>query len=453
MSTADALVEVVRKDEDGASFHRGLVIDFEEGQGVLVELSSTKEQIWLPRAAVRQERPTAAPRGFKPKPGELVEVQVVESDDDQPFWRVAEVRRERDGLLFVRFGGPRGTRHDSVDRRRVRPSYGLAAEYALPEFAKREIKVPSSGSGRGSGLSPEDYDRICTKSGVTLMTEFQERGVVVAIGTPKAVGLAEMLLELALRNSAAVASLKAEAEEARMMLPENACAHHARFRVRRSLLGFVIGKGGENVSRAKKTKGVSEIEIDKQSGEVAVHGDDAAAVERARGELEYVEHSRPLTAEDVPALIGRGGENINELKRSTKLLEINVIGNKAQQQQERRGQSVSPHAPTHPSAAPPSPLPPLPLSLSGAGAGRGLRGVSWQRGGRGRRRGRGRGGGGRGGGGGDVEAADEPSSAAGMEPPYVTLIGRKVDVDAALAEIQRQIDARLVRRPWDSAAV
>jgi|EP01047_Picozoa_sp_COSAG01_P023619 hypothetical protein len=40
-----------------------------------------------------------------------------------------------------------------------------------------------------------------------------------------------------------------------------------------------------------------------------------------------------------------------------------------------------------------------------------------------------------------------------MEPPYVTLIGRKVDVDAALAEIQRQIDARLVRRPWDSAAV
>lgn len=62
------------------------------------------------------------------------ELQVVESDDEQPFWRVAEVRRKREGLVFVRFGGPRGTRHDSVDRRRVRPSYGLSPP--LPEFDK-----------------------------------------------------------------------------------------------------------------------------------------------------------------------------------------------------------------------------------------------------------------------------------------------------------------------------
>jgi hypothetical protein len=31
------------------------VIDFDESQGVLVELSSSKEQIWLPKTAMRQE--------------------------------------------------------------------------------------------------------------------------------------------------------------------------------------------------------------------------------------------------------------------------------------------------------------------------------------------------------------------------------------------------------------
>jgi predicted RNA-binding protein YlqC (UPF0109 family) len=275
--------------------------------------------------ATFRRHPAAAENGFRPREGELVEVQVVESEDGQPFWRVAEVRRQREGLIFVRYGGPRGTRHDSVDARRVRPSYGLTP--ALPPLDKREIEVP-----RGAGpLSPEDYDRICSKSGVTLMTEFQDRQVVVAIGTPKSVMLAEMLLELALRNSKSVRELKGQAEAARQSLPEFACKYHAVFTVPLRLLGNVIGKGGETLKRVKAEAegGVSDIDIDKESGEVSIHGNDEDAVETARAELEFTERTIKLEEEDVAPLIGKGGSNINALKQSTNLLEIDVIGKKS----------------------------------------------------------------------------------------------------------------------------
>ena len=73
---SDANVEVVRKDADGASFHRALVLDFDESHGVLVQLAGDKEQIWLPRHAMRQERTDEPPDGFDPQAGDLVEVQV-----------------------------------------------------------------------------------------------------------------------------------------------------------------------------------------------------------------------------------------------------------------------------------------------------------------------------------------------------------------------------------------
>jgi hypothetical protein len=108
-------VEVVVKDIDGASFHRGVMIDVETKRGALVQLVANTEQRWLPRNAMRLKRDSTPPQGFQPRVGELVEVQVIETDDDEPFYRLAEIRREHDGIYFVRYGGPRGTRHDRCE--------------------------------------------------------------------------------------------------------------------------------------------------------------------------------------------------------------------------------------------------------------------------------------------------------------------------------------------------
>ena len=75
--------------------------------------------------------------------GKLEEVQVIEAEEDEPFYRLVEIRWERDGLYLVHFGGPRGTRHYSVDRRRIRPSYGL--QPAVGDYAKHEIPMPGAG--------------------------------------------------------------------------------------------------------------------------------------------------------------------------------------------------------------------------------------------------------------------------------------------------------------------
>ena len=224
-SAAMCEVEVVVKDIDGASFHRGVMIDVETKRGALVQLVAQGEQRWLPRNAMRLRREPEPPKGFQPRVGELVEVQVIETDDDEPFYRLAEIRRERDGIYFVRYGGPRGTRHDSVDRRRIRPSFGL--QPAVGDYAKREIKMPKL--PKGAAGFDLDFEAICTKSGALAMHEYPERPSVVALGTAKAVSLAEMLVELSIEQQSSRASLLAAKEEAKASQPRYACQFHADF--------------------------------------------------------------------------------------------------------------------------------------------------------------------------------------------------------------------------------
>jgi hypothetical protein len=274
-------VEVVVKDIDGASFHRGVMIDVDTKRGALVQLVAAGEQRWLPRGAMRLKRAAEAPASFAPRVGELVEVQVIETEDDEPFYRLAEIRRERDGLFFVRYGGPRGTRHDSVDRRRIRPSFGL--QPAVGDYAKREIRMPADGVEL-------DFEAICNKSGALAMHEYPERPSVVALGTTKAVELAEMLVELSIQKHTERAQLKRAAAAAKASQPKFACPFHAEFTVPLHLLGFVIGPKGEQIAKVKRDcRGVVDVEVSKSNGEVSVHGDDEGGVGAARAMLEFQE--------------------------------------------------------------------------------------------------------------------------------------------------------------------
>lgn len=74
------------------------------------------------------------------------------------------LRAERGGLYFVRFGGPRGTRHDSVENRRVRPSYGLSP--AVPAFDRREIKLPLIPAPDATGAEVRLPPLVCSWTGI-----------------------------------------------------------------------------------------------------------------------------------------------------------------------------------------------------------------------------------------------------------------------------------------------
>ena len=335
-------VEVVVKDIDGASFHRGVMIDVDEQRGALVQLLAHSEQRWLPRAAMRLKRDTEPPKGWSPQVGELVEVQVIEAEDDEPFYRLAEIRREREGLFFVRFGGPRGTRHDSVDRRRIRPSFGL--QPAVGDYDKREIPMPV-----GDDIQL-DFEAICDKSGALAMHEYlptpvnmncfsvfaslplclalcawlcaplsrcgslceprcyiynprsryPERPSVVALGTTKAVELAQMLVELSIQKHAERQRLRQAAAELKASQPKFACAYHVEFTVPLHMIGLVIGPKGDQIAKTKREcRGVVDVEVSKTTGVVAIHGDDEGGVGAARAMLEFQEdgvHMQPPQA-------------------------------------------------------------------------------------------------------------------------------------------------------------
>eukprot|EP01043_Picozoa_sp_COSAG02_P036383 COSAG02_NODE_2661_length_8306_cov_942.235287_6_plen_295_part_00 len=245
--------------------------------------------------AMRLKRASSPPKGFKPRVGELVEVQVIEAEEDEPFYRLAEIRREREGLFFVRFGGPRGTRHDSVDRRRIRPSFGL--QPAVGDYAKREIPMP----GQDIEL---DFEAICDKSGALAMHEYPERPSVVALGTTKAVELAQMLVELSIQKHSERQQLRRAAAELKASQPKFACAFHAEFTVPLHMIGLVIGPKGEQIAKAKREcRGLVDVEVSKTTGTVAIHGDDEGGVGAARAMLEFQEDRAhtPLLPSDAAA--------------------------------------------------------------------------------------------------------------------------------------------------------
>ena len=76
-----AEVEFIRKDIDGASFHRGVLVDVDPAKGGLVQVAAAEgadERRWIRKNAMRLARDTATLEGFAPQVGELVEVQVID---------------------------------------------------------------------------------------------------------------------------------------------------------------------------------------------------------------------------------------------------------------------------------------------------------------------------------------------------------------------------------------
>ena len=65
-----------------------------------------------------------------------------------------------------------------------------------------------------------NFEAICNKSGALAMHEYPERPSVVALGTTKAVELAEMLVELSIQKHTERAQLKRAAAEAKASQPK-----------------------------------------------------------------------------------------------------------------------------------------------------------------------------------------------------------------------------------------
>lgn len=94
------------------------------------------------------------------------------------------------------------------------------------------------------------------------------------------------------------------------------------FTTEESLVGKLIGKGGENLKKVQKKYDV-KISVVETSNEdkrlVKILGEDAENVKKAREEIEYVQEQIPVPEDQVGWILGKGFQNIRDIALKAEL--------------------------------------------------------------------------------------------------------------------------------------
>merc|ERR1740121_1422972 len=103
------------------------------------------------------------------------------------------------------------------------------------------------------------------------------------------------------------------------------------FSVDSSLVGRIIGKKGENISRIRDELEVNIHIPEKSSGDghggdrgtstITITGSSSEAVRKAREQIEYITVRIPIDPDQVGWIVGRGFQNLNEITEKAELMQ------------------------------------------------------------------------------------------------------------------------------------
>ena len=115
--------------------------------------------------------------------------------------------------------------------------------------------------------------------------------------------LARKLVEIHFKQQLRVREAESRLQKVQMDLfaaqGEMASGLMVEFNVNRDLVGCIIGKKGQRIKSIETQTGCTSINVDGDSGRIRVTGPDSNAVQRAREQLELVEHSFNLNQAQV----------------------------------------------------------------------------------------------------------------------------------------------------------
>ncbi|XP_060872069.1 RNA-binding protein FXR1-like [Metopolophium dirhodum] len=98
------------------------------------------------------------------------------------------------------------------------------------------------------------------------------------------------------------------------------------FNVCNNLIGLAIGTRGSNIKRARKIEGITNIELDKNTGVFKIYGENKDAVMKARGILEYKEEFLQVPRNFMEKVIGKNHRNIQDIVDKSRVIEVKIVG-------------------------------------------------------------------------------------------------------------------------------
>jgi len=115
--------------------------------------------------------------------------------------------------------------------------------------------------------------------------------------------------------------LRDSLEKAKMIAENNS----EKFSVDPSLLKYVVGAKGANISKARKIPGVIQIEICDDPASVSIFAESKEAAQKAKQILEFCEENYLVPRKMVGRLIGQKGKSIQDIVDKSKIIKAVVL--------------------------------------------------------------------------------------------------------------------------------
>jgi hypothetical protein len=360
----DSTFVEVKKNSESTTWYDAHILDINiKGGYVTVSFDAGGwEDRDVPSALVRKRPVLSSPivSTFDPQVNDPIEVRIVAGNESPAGWALGRVKAIKATFYFIGFEGT--TRDLIVEKDSIRPV-----------FNNKDLLIDLSKCVRSTvPVDHELFEWTESEDAISCLKQVQDKsgllhvGIIsnkhnnqvnydiVLVGDDNAIRRAKLLLSVHLKHQRDIQLFATRKDKKLKILQERKnkfeVLDSVEFNVDESLVGLIIGKGGENIQRVCKKFNVDVRVVDPTTGDddeadtnttpsterkagnskskgkgkgmriVRIFGSSMTAVEAARAELEYSNYEYKLTDNRaIGWVLGKKMTNIQEVSKKAGL--------------------------------------------------------------------------------------------------------------------------------------
>jgi len=306
----------------GAWFAGAQIIDFEPSKQLITvsfeDNSSETHEIGHVRFAAPVTQDTEPDFNI----GDGVEIR---REENSKFgWVAATIGAIKGGFYVCDFTYEGSQSKDVVDATELRKPNPNAA-LSKDNFFRTTVTLPEEVHKFCSSKPDEhkDLQKACEAMSVKYSS-----GKLIILSQKDIRRRVEMMKDFHIKNLEQKAKLAEKVTELTTSLEKSkklAESNTEKFQVDKDLLKYVVGAKGTNIIKARKVKGVIQIEIDDDTATIHIFAETAEAAKKARQILEFSEDYHLVPQKLVGRIIGQKGKSIQDFVDKAQILKVKVL--------------------------------------------------------------------------------------------------------------------------------